>query len=148
MKALTTLFVIGMFATAVAIADDVDDVIAAVRRYTTALNTEDANALMQLHALESTSFDPRGGLLETFDSLEQAVLNNDTGLKYNLQARDIGVRVYGNLTAVATSYAVGTITRPNGTTGQVNIRITMVWVKQGGQWKVVHRHHSPLRLPQ
>ncbi len=111
MKALTTLFVIGMFATAVAIADDVDDVIAAVRKYTTALNTEDANALMQLHAVESTSFDPRGGLLETFDSLEQAVLNNDTGLKYNLQARDIGVRVYGNLTAVATSYAVGTITR-------------------------------------
>ncbi len=146
MKALTTLLVIGMFLTSVAMADDVDDVKAAVQRYTTALNTEDANALMQLHAVESTSFDPRGGLLETFDSLEQAVL--DTGLKYNLQARDIGVRVYGNLTAVATSYAVGRITLPNRTTRQVNIRITMVWAKQGGQWKVVHRHHSPLRLPQ
>ncbi len=44
MKALTTLFVAGMFLTTVAIADDVDDVKAAVQKYITALNTGDVNA--------------------------------------------------------------------------------------------------------
>ncbi|MFB3062354.1 MAG: hypothetical protein ACE10C_13390 [Candidatus Binatia bacterium] len=31
---------------------------------------------------------------------------------------------------------------------QVNNRITRVWVKQGGQWKRVHQHISPVVLPQ
>ncbi len=151
MKALTTLFVFGMFATAVAMADDVDDVKAAVQRHYAALNAGDANAWIQFQAAGYTSFGPGGGLLES-DSLEERRKNRqaafDAGLKYNLQARHIDVRVYGNLTAVTTHYGVGTITQPNGTTGQVNNRITRVWVKQGGQWKVVHNHLSPVRLPQ
>ncbi len=44
MKALTTLLVVGMFLTTVAIADDADDVKAALQRYMTALNAGDANA--------------------------------------------------------------------------------------------------------
>ncbi len=50
MKALTTLFVVGMFLTTVAIADDVDDVKAAIQRYYVALNSGDSNAWIQLHA--------------------------------------------------------------------------------------------------
>jgi len=152
MKALTTLLVVGMFLTTVAMADDVDDIKAAGQRFYAALRAGDAGALMQLHAAASTSFPPGGGLLETFDSLEerrnsfQATV--DAGVKLNIQGRHIDVRVYGNSTAVATSYGVGTITRPNGTTGQVNNRITAVLIKQGGQWKVVHQHISPVVLAQ
>ena len=151
MKALTTLLVIGMFATAVAVADDVDDVRAALQRYTTALSAGDASAMMPLHAAANTSFGAGGGLLATFDSPEerrnsfQATL--DAGLKLNVRLRNVEVSVYGD-TAVTTSYAVGTVTQPNGTTVQVNNRLTTVWVKQGGQWKEVHRHLSPVRLPQ
>ena len=109
-------------------------------------------ALIQLRAAGSTSFGPGGGLLETFDSLEERRKNRqaafDAGLKLNVQQRHLEVRVYGNLTAVTTSYGVGTITQPNGTTVQVNNRITRVWVKQGGQWKFVHVHLSPVVLPQ
>ena len=152
MKALTTPFVAGMFLTTVAIADDVDDVKAAVQRFYAALNAGDAGALMRLHAAENTRFGPGGGLLETSDSLEEQRKDRqaefDAGLKYNLQARHIDVRVYGNSTALATFYGVGTITQPNGTTFQVNNRITRVWIKQGGQWKVDHSHLSPVRLPQ
>ena len=152
MKALTTLLVIGMFTTAVAMADDVDDVKAAVRNNYAALNAGDARALMQLHAAQNTRFGPSGSLLETFDSLEerrkafQAAF--DAGLKYNLQARHIDVRVYGNLTAVATWYGVGTLINPDGRTARINNRITTVLVKQGGQWKRTHVHISPVRLPQ
>ncbi len=152
MKALTALLVIGMFATVVAMADDVEDVKAAGQRFYAALSAGDAGALMQLHASASTSFGPGGGLLETFDTLEerrnsfQATV--DAGVKLNIQGRHIDVRVYGNSTAVATSYGVGTITRPDGTTFRVNNRITAVLIKQGGQWKVAHQHISPVVLPQ
>ena len=44
MKPLTTLWVVGMFATTVAMADDVDDVKAAVQNYFAALNSGDVNA--------------------------------------------------------------------------------------------------------
>ncbi len=152
MKALTTLFVVGMFLTTVAIADDVDDVKAAVQRYIAALNAGDSEALIQLYMPEFNDFGPGGGLLETFDSLEERRNSfqaaRDAGLKLNVQARHLDVRVYGNSTAVATNYGVGTITRPNGTTGQVNNRITAVLIKQGGQWKLVHQHISPVVLPQ
>ncbi len=152
MKALTTLLVVGMFLMPAVLADDVDDVKAAMERYFAALNDGDAGALMQLHAAAATRFGPRGRLLETFDSLEEQRKNQqasfDSGLKYNIQARHIDVRVYGNLTAVVTSYGVGQLTVPDGTTVQLNNRITAVLIKQGGGWKVVHQHISPVRLPQ
>ncbi len=152
MKALGTLLVVGMFLTTVVIADDVDDVKAAVLRHYAALNAGDANALLQLQLAGNTSFGAGGTLLEQTDSLEEGRKTRQAefaaGLKYNLHARHIDVRVYGNLTAVATYYGVGRITFPDGTTAQPNNRITTVLIKQGGQWKVVHRHLSPLRLPQ
>ena len=152
MKALTTLLVVGMFLTTVAMADDVEDVKAAAESYFAALRAGDAGALMQLHATTGTDFGANGGLLEIFDSREerrnsfQATV--DAGVKLNVRGRHIEARVYGNSTAVATSYGVGTVTQPNGTTNQTNQRITTVLIKQGGQWKVVHRHLSPVVLPQ
>ena len=149
MKALTTLLVIGMFATAVGMGDDVDDVRAAVQSFVAALNAGDAGALTRLHATANTNFGARGGLLETYNSPEERRQSfQATRVKFNVQARHIDVRIYGSSTAVATSYGVGRITRPDGTTGQVNNRITAVLIKQGGQWKVVHQHLSPVRLPQ
>ncbi len=153
MKALTTLLVVGMFLTPAALADDADDVKAAGQRFYAALNAGDAGTVIQLHVAGNTRFGLGGGLLETFDSLEEQRKNQqagfDAGLKFNLQQRHLEVKVYGNLTAVTTSYGVGRITFPNGTTGQqVNSRITRVWIKQGGQWKQVHQHVSPVRLPQ
>ena len=45
MKALTTLLVVGMFLSTVALADDVDDVKAAMKGYFAALNAGDWNVL-------------------------------------------------------------------------------------------------------
>ena len=151
MKAWTTLLVIGMFATTVAIADDVDDVKAAGQRFYAALRAGDAGALMQLHAAASTSFGPGGGLLERFDSLEEQRKSQqaafDAGVKFNIQTRHLEISVYGD-TAVTTNYGVGTITQPDGTVNPDSNRITRVWVKQGGQWKQVHQHFSPVVLAQ
>jgi len=151
MKALTTLLVVGMFLTTVAIADDVDDVKAAMQRNQVAANSGDASTGAQSYLEGVTSFGPAGGLLDRFDLEERRKdrqASFDAGLNFNLQDRHIEVSVYGNSTAVATSYRVGTINRPDGTTTRPNNRITTVLIKQGGQWKIAHMHFSRLRGPQ
>ena len=149
---IATLFLAGMILMPATLANDVDDVKAAAQRYYAEINSKDAYALIQLRVAGSTGFPADGGLLQRFDSLEERRKSQqaafDAGLRYNLQARHIDVTVYGNLTALGTWYAVGTITDPNGTTRQINNRVTSVWVKQGGQWKLTHQHISPVRLPQ
>ncbi len=151
MKALTTLLVVGMFLTTVAMADDVDDIKAAIQRYYVALNSGDSNAWIQLHAVGNTRFSTDNGLLQRSDSLEEQRKNQqagvDAGFKLNIQPRHVEVSLYGN-TAVSTRYGVGSLTVPDGATVRLNNRITTVWVKQGGQWKMAHQHISPVVLPQ
>ncbi|MDA2935042.1 nuclear transport factor 2 family protein [Acidobacteria bacterium AH-259-D05] len=124
-----------------ALADDVDDVKAAVQRYIAALNAGDANAYIQTRMPEYSAFSG-GGLLERYHSLEeqknrfQGLI--DSGVKFNLQIRHLEVKVYGD-TAIVTGYTVAT--------DNIDQR-TEVWIKQGGQWKQAHRHTSPVVLPQ
>ncbi len=149
MKAVTTLLVVGMFLMPVAMADDADDVKAAEDSYYAALNAGDANAWIQLHAVGNTRFGPGGTMLEKYDSLEERRKNqqaaSDAGVKFNIQSRHLEISVYGD-TAVTTNYGMGTVTQPDGTVNPSNNRITRVWVKQGGQWKMVHAHLSPVVL--
>ncbi len=146
MKALTTLFVVGMFTTAVAMADDADDVRAAVRSYYAALNSGNGAALAQLRIPEY-SFFGGGGLIERSSSSAQQRDDfqalADAGRKLDLQLRHMEVRVYGNA-AVVTGYSTGTNTAPDGTVNQTRQQRTGVWIKQGGQWREAHRHASPL----
>ncbi len=149
MKTLTTLLVIGMFLTTVAIADDVDDVKAAMERYFAALNAGDAETVFQYRIAERNFFAPGGGFLFTpTSSLEEqkkSFQNQvNAGRKRNFQLRHMEVKVYGN-TAIVTSYMVGTSESPNGTTNIITgRRRTGVMIKQGGQWKEAHYHQSPL----
>ncbi len=152
MKALTTLLVVGMFLTTVAMADDVDDVKAAVQGDFVSRNSGDVYAYAQSFLEGFTRFGFGGQLLERVDSLEELRKDRqasfDAGVKFNLQDRHTDVSLYGNSTAVVTSYRVGTMTVPDGRTVRINNRITTVLVKQGGQWKIAHVHDSPLRGPQ
>jgi len=143
MKALTTLLVAGMFLTTVAMADDVDDVRAEMERYFAALNAGDANGYIQ-HFMPETSAIVGTGLISHSNSLEeQKNAFVASGLERNLQLRHLEVKVYGN-TAVTTGYVVGSTTNANGTTFQTRALRTGVMIKQGGQWKEVHQHRSPL----
>ena len=119
MKALTTLLVVGMFLTTVALADDVDDVKAEMQRFFAALNTDNADGFIQHLIPEYSSFGPEGGLLHRSTSLEEQKTSRqaaiDAGQKLNLQLRHLEVKLYGNLTAVTTCYVVGTVTSQDGT---------------------------------
>ncbi len=146
MKELTTLLVVGMFLMPGALADDVDDVKAAVLGHFVALNAGNVNAFIPYYPSESSVF-AGGGLLERFHSLEERrndfQAGVDAGQKLNLQLQHMEVKVYGNA-AVVTGYLTGTNTAPDGTVVQTRERRTGVLIKQGGQWKEVHRHASPL----
>ncbi len=150
MKALTTLFVVGMFLTTVAMADDADDVKAAFLGHFTTLRAHDSQSMAQNYMPDYTEFSGGGGLLirtatpEEMGKARQAVFDN---VNINLTPRNVEVKVYGNA-AVVTAYLVGSITPANGETIRVSDRRTGVWVKQGGTWKEAHMHQSRIRLPQ
>ena len=151
MKTCVTILVAAIFLMIPAFADDVDDVTAAVEAYFTALNTGNVEGWIELFAEGHTTFAGGGGMLERTDSLEEQrrvrQAEVDTGLARNLAGRHIEVQIYGTSTAVATNYVVGTLTPPGGTPQRILRRRTAVLVKQGDQWKIVHRHISSLSLP-
>ncbi len=129
------LFLLGMSVTTIVQANDEDDVKAAVMAIYEALNNGDAAAVNKLIGDELSTFAAGGGLL-TWSS---GPIENLP--KYSFQIQHLEVKVYGS-TAVATYYRTGTGESLPGT-----YRISMVLNKQGGQWKQVHRHDSPLGLP-
>jgi ketosteroid isomerase-like protein len=100
---------------------------------------------------EYSNFGRGGGLLNTSTSPEERRKDFQAsvaaGFKRNYQLRNLEVKVYGN-TAVVTGYLVGAMTVPDGDVNRWTDRRTGVWVKQGGTWKEVHMHQSPIRLPQ
>ena len=146
MKALTTLLVVGMFLMPAALADDADDVKAAVQGHFAALNAGDVNAYIQYYSSETSVF-AGGGLLGRVHSLEERrndfQAGVDAGERRNLQLQHIEVKVYGNA-AVVTGYLMGTSTAADGTVTQSRQQRTEVLIKQGGQWKAVHNHRSSL----
>lgn len=150
MKALTTLLVVGMLATTIAMADDSDDVKAAFLARFAAINAGDAGTMAQHHTPEYSGFNRGGALLVVNTSLEeqrtarQAIFD---AIRIYLQPRNVEVKVYGNA-AVVTAYLVGSANPPTGDPQRWTDRRTGVWIKQGGTWKEVHLHQSPIRPPQ
>ncbi len=153
MKAWTTLFVVSMFLTTVAFADDVDDVKARVHRFYELLNSTDAgNAAeyAQLYAAKNSIFSAGGGLLGRYTSLEERKAGYERRIKGGLrnnynQPRHSEVEVYGGMYAVETSYTTGSSRSPSGTISGHQNRATRIWIKQGGQWKIAHQHYSPIQ---
>ncbi len=71
----------------------------------------------------------------------QAVFDAGTGL--DIYLRHVQVRIYGDA-AVVTGYITGTTTNPDGSVVQTMDRRTAVLIRQGGEWKEVHSHASPV----
>jgi len=144
MKALTTLLVVGMFLMPAAMADDVDDVKAAVLDFYEQLNNENPN-FTEYFLPGGSSFPRTGSLLQPSNSDRNATQANfDAGLDFDVAVRHLDAKVYGD-TAVATYYTTGPTKYEDGSTLQGIFRASMSWAKQGGQWRIVHIHISPLQ---
>ncbi len=150
MKASTTLLVLGMFLATPALADDVEDVKAAEMAARAAEAAGNTLGFYKNMVPEFSIFPPTAGLLAhpaTEENRLRTQATFDAGTKYDIQVRNLDVQVYGN-TAISTYYVVATIHRPEVESVRWNLRMTGVWVKQAGEWKIVHRHESRLALRQ
>ncbi len=144
MKALTTLLVVGMFLTTVAVADDADDVKAAVLQFYEQLNNENPS-FTRFFLAGGNTFPRTGSLIQPSNNNRSAAQANfDAGLDFDVAVRHLDAKVYGDA-AVATYYTAGTTKYADGSTLQGIFRASMTWAKQGGQWRIVHIHISPLQ---
>jgi uncharacterized protein (TIGR02246 family) len=141
---LTLLFSdIGLVATGSA--DDADDIKRLVEDFYGALNDGDGEAVAKHYLEGANSFQRTGLLLAPVRSAEYLNARFEAGLKFQVEARHIDVKVHGGDAAVATLYTTGSTAYPSGATRNGTFRITIVWVKQASQWKMAHLHLSPLR---
>lgn len=146
---MNTLVVMAMFSAPAAWADDADDaddVKAAVMESRAQENAGNVDGYFQYHVPQFTIFPPTSGFLSEAPDKEVSQARFDAGMKFNMQIRNFDMKVYGD-TAITTYYSVGPVQRPGSSTSERwNLRITGVWIKESGDWKLVHRHESPLVL--
>jgi len=150
MKAITTLWVLGMFLATPAVADDVEAVKAPEMAARAAEAAGNTLGFYKNMVPEFSIFPPTAGLLAhpaTEENRLRTQATFDAGTKYDIQVRNLDVQVYGN-TAISTYYVLATIHRPERESVRWNLRMTGVWVKQAGEWQIVHRHESRLALRQ
>jgi len=141
-----TLCLWGMFLTTAALAGDVEDVIAAEMDSRVQEMAGNVDGYFKYKGSTYTIFPPTGGLLSPGSKREQAQARFDAGMKFDMQTRNFDVKIYGE-TAVATYYTVGMVRRSaESEPERWNLRMTSVWVKEAGQWKLAHRHESHLTL--
>ena len=109
-----------------------------------AFNSNDADQVVRYLAPQQNAFRRRGGSLERFVDIDQ--LRNDlrAGVKLSLQLKDVEAAVYGD-SAVTSCFYTQAVTLPNRTVrNDGTFRLSMVWNKQDGAWKVIHAHESAL----
>ena len=147
-KALLAVSVIGDFPPLQA-QSSTDDEIARVKsaeiEFNAAENAGNIEGMFGLSLPDRTVFGTAGGALTeswTEESKKRRQAEFDAGRKIDLRIEDLKVRIFGDA-AVTTFYRVGTIKEVGGTPRQVHFRISGVWVRRQGEWKLAHRHESP-----
>lgn len=123
---------------------DVEAVKAAVIDVYSKLNAADADALTK-YLLPSgySEFVEDGSGLVTLD-LETLREVFAAGARTDLEVRDLKVKVL-NDSAIVTGYRVGSITMPDQEPEEGTFCLSMMWVRESGQWRLGHVHLSPSR---
>lgn len=120
------------------------EVRAAVTGLFAAFNSSDVEQIAKYLTPQQNAFRRWGGSLEPFVDIDQ--LRNDfrAGVKLNRQVRDVEAAVFDD-TAVATCYYRQAVTFPDGRVrNDGTLRLSLVWGKQDGAWKLIHAHESAL----
>ena len=123
-------------------AGDREDVLATMDAIKTAWTSGDVDTAQKHFSAELKSFEADGSLLSPLD-YEAAKAAFAAGLKFNVQSAHSEVTIYGDA-AILTEYHTRQLTPPGGTPFSMTLRLTLVLVKQNGQWKGVHAHASHL----
>ncbi len=124
-----------------------DDVKAAVMNMVGAINSSNTEQLERYLSPQQNAFRRDGGSLAPFVDVSGLREDFRAGVKVNIQVNDLEAAVYDN-TALTTCIFTQTVTLPNGRVRSDGpSRVSLVWNKQEGTWKIVHGHQSPLTEP-
>jgi uncharacterized protein (TIGR02246 family) len=118
-----------------------EEVRAAVDGLYAALNQKDADAAAAYVPDGGyTEFPPSGDLARVDIGYIREVLASDIALA--LSVSDLSIQVYGSA-AVVTGTRQHAFTPAGGETNAGTSRLSMVWIREGGAWRLVHIHLSP-----
>ncbi len=121
------------------------EVKAAMMNLIAAFNSGNVEQIEQFLAPQHSSYRGDGGLLMGFADMAQLRDAFSSGFKLNVQIRNLEAAVYGN-SAVTTSFMTESVTTPGGNTRTEDpMRVSYVWHKQDGMWKLIHTHTSTLK---
>jgi len=133
-----------------ALANDEDDVRAAVMAMFTAIENQDVDGWIDgwidAHTKDGTMFGGAlaGPMLAPFNNDRETMKANfeQFSPSFSVTVQHLDVKVFGNV-AYTTGYLVFNNSTPIAGTAE-RVRSTMIWVKQGDRWKRDHYHSSPL----
>lgn len=119
-----------------------DEVKTAATNLFAAFNAGNPDEVAKYLAPQQNAFERDGATLAQFTDVERLRSDFRAGVKINLQISDLEAAVYGD-TALTTCFYKQAVTLPNGRVrDDGTIRLSVVWNKQGGEWKLVHAHES------
>jgi hypothetical protein len=123
-----------------------DAVRAAMVESLAAWSAADFQKLGSFYATQTRGFMLDGGMLITgynAAALEMAVA---AGFAFNVEPHDIDIMMVTNDVAVSVAIVEGAITLPGGALEEGSWRYSETRVLEGGAWKVVQYHFSPLSM--
>ncbi|MBL4664463.1 MAG: nuclear transport factor 2 family protein [Nitrospinaceae bacterium] len=117
------------------------EVRAAVVNIYAALSAKDANGIEPYIKSDGYSeFAVTGGLLRLDMEYLRSFLTGEMELQAEVE--DLKVETYGDA-AVVTGYRVHSFKMPDGSIDEGTQRLSMVWARLEGHWKVLHVHLPP-----
>ncbi len=143
----TTLIAVlaGMIFAPSALADDADDVRAAIEQHYYLFQTGDLDASMtKFHLDDFTMFLADGAVLweSDYDAVAGRMGATVDIPRVNVRMTNFKAQMYDDV-AVVTFFLVGTYGEGDETRRVTN-RASAVWIKTAGEWKEAHHHESPL----
>ena len=123
-----------------------DEVRAAMVESLAAWSAADFQKLGNFYAAETRGYMLDGGMLITgynAAALEMAV---SAGFGFNVEPRDIDIMMVTETVAVTVAIVEGAITMPGGEVQEGSWRYSETRKLEGGVWKVVQYHFSPLSI--
>jgi len=119
-----------------------DEVKTALNGLFTAFNSSKVEEIAKYVSPQQNAFRRDGGSLSLFADLDRLRQDFGAGVKLNIQLSDVEAAVYGD-TALTTCFFTQEVTLPNRRIrNDGTVRLSAVWNKQNGAWKIVHTHES------
>ena len=121
-----------------------DEVKAAVMDIMAGFNSGNVDQIARRLAPQNNRFPGEGGFLISFMDASELRGAFQAGFKVRIEVQNLETAVYGD-SAIATFFMSTTITPPNGASRPEGPwRVSYVWNKQDGVWKLVHAHQSAI----